>query len=57
MGTFYDYNLLQLFHGLFNNYAAKAARGFINFVHLFAPNGDQTSALLAGRNGRREGSP
>ncbi|KAL3442756.1 Alpha/Beta hydrolase protein [Aspergillus insuetus] len=48
MGTFHGSDLLQVFYGIFGNYAAKTTRTyFVNFVHSLDPNGDQTSALPA----------
>lgn len=47
LGTFHGSDLLQVFFGVKNNYAAKSMRTyFINFVHVLDPNGDddQTSA-------------
>ncbi|KAL2844819.1 Alpha/Beta hydrolase protein [Aspergillus pseudoustus] len=46
LGTFHGSDLLQVFYGIFDDYAAKATRTyFINFVHSLDPNGDRTGTL------------
>ena len=44
MGTFHGADILQVFFGVLDNYAAKTVRGyFINFVYSQDPNGDGDS--------------
>ena len=41
LGTFHGSDIIQVFYGIFDNYAAKSTRSyFINFVHSQDPNGD-----------------
>lgn len=41
LGTFHGSDILQVFFGIFDNYAAKSTRSyFLNFVHSLDPNGD-----------------
>lgn len=41
LGTFHGADLIQVFFGIHNNYAAKSMRSyFINFVHALDPNGE-----------------
>ncbi|KAL4734576.1 Alpha/Beta hydrolase protein [Aspergillus similis] len=48
MGTFHGSDLLQVFFGIFDNYAAKTTRTYLtNFVYSLDPNGDQANALPA----------
>ncbi|KAI9159155.1 Lipase-like protein [Paramyrothecium foliicola] len=46
LGTFHGSDLLQVFYGIKDNYAAKSMRSyFINFVHSLDPNGDGTTGF------------
>lgn len=41
LGTFHGSDILQVFFGVYDNYAAKSMRSyFINFAHSLDPNGD-----------------
>ena len=41
LGTFHGGDILQVFYGVKDNYAAKSTRSyFLNFVHSLDPNGD-----------------
>lgn len=43
LGTFHGSDLLQVFYGIFDNYAAQSTRTyFINFIHSLDPNANRT---------------